>query len=99
MDIDFIIHKILTTPYVASVLSWISFGLIAGVVAKFLLPGQEGLGWVRTILVGILGAFIGGVAAKMMGFHVQVGWNILGFCCAVIGSVVLLLLNQLVTRS
>lgn len=99
MDMNQIIHKILTTPYVASILSWISFGLIAGVVAKFILPGQEGLGWIRTICVGILGAFIGGIGANMMGFSVHVGWNILGFCCAVIGSIVLLLLNRLVTRS
>lgn len=99
MDINQIIHKILSTPYLASILSWMSFGLIAGVAAKLLLPGQENLGWFRTIIVGIIGAFIGGIGANMMGFQVNIGWNIMGFICAVIGSVVLLLINRLVTRS
>jgi uncharacterized membrane protein YeaQ/YmgE (transglycosylase-associated protein family) len=99
MDINHAIHNILSTPYIASILSWVCFGLVAGVAAKLILPGEESMGWLRTIVVGILGAFIGGIGASMMGYNVNIGWNILGFCCAVIGSVVLLLLNRIVTRS
>jgi uncharacterized membrane protein YeaQ/YmgE (transglycosylase-associated protein family) len=94
-----IIHQILSFPYVATALSWLAFGLVAGIAAKLLLPGQENLGWIRTVGVGILGAFIGGIAANMMGYPIRMGWNLWGFACAVVGAVALLLVNRLVTRS
>jgi uncharacterized membrane protein YeaQ/YmgE (transglycosylase-associated protein family) len=99
MDINTIIQKILSIPYAASILGWAGFGLVAGVTAKIILPGQENLGWIRTIGVGIFGAFIGGLVASYFGYHVQVGWNPLGFVAAVVGSIALLLVNRVVTRS
>jgi uncharacterized membrane protein YeaQ/YmgE (transglycosylase-associated protein family) len=99
MDINLLIHRIMALPYVPSLISWIAFGLVAGVAAKLILPGQENLGWFRTICVGIAGAFIGGFTAARMGYHVTVGWNIYGFVAAVCESLVLLLINRVVTRS
>lgn len=86
-------------PYIPSLMSWMFFGLVAGVTAKLILPGQENLGWFRTIMVGVLGAFLGGFAAAHLGYHINVGWNIFGFIAAVAGSVVLLLIHRVVTRS
>ncbi len=99
MDINLFIRRLMALPYIPSLLSWIFFGLLAGVVAKLLLPGQEGLGWIRTILVGICGAFLGGFMATYLGYNVHVGWNALGFVAAVGGSVVLLLIHRLVTKT
>lgn len=99
MDINILIHRIMAMPYISSLMSWILFGLIAGVVAKLILPGQENLGWIRTVLVGIAGAFLGGFAAASMGYHVTVGWNIYGFIAAVIGAIFLLIIHRLVTKS
>ncbi len=99
MDINLMIQRIMALPYIPSLISWVAFGLIAGVVAKIILPGQENLGWIRTICVGIAGAFIGGFAATSMGYQITVGWNIFGFIAAVAGSIVLLLINRVVTRS
>jgi uncharacterized membrane protein YeaQ/YmgE (transglycosylase-associated protein family) len=99
MDINILIQRVMALPYVPSVISWIFFGLVAGVTAKLILPGQENLGWLRTILVGIVGAFLGGIGAASLGYNVHVGWNLLGFMAAVAGSVVLLLINRLVTKS
>mgnify|MGYP006869350914 CR=1 FL=1 len=42
------------------ILSWILFGLIAGLIAKAIRPGADPGGWIITILVGIVGAFVGG---------------------------------------
>jgi uncharacterized membrane protein YeaQ/YmgE (transglycosylase-associated protein family) len=99
MDINILIHRIMAVPYISSLMSWVFFGLIAGVVAKLILPGQENLGWLRTVFVGIAGAFLGGCAAAYMGYNVTVGWNIFGFIAAVCGSIILLLINRLVTKS
>jgi uncharacterized membrane protein YeaQ/YmgE (transglycosylase-associated protein family) len=99
MDINIFIHRIMAVPYLPTLISWVAFGLVAGVAAKLILPGQENLGWFRTILVGIAGAFIGGFVAAYMGYHVTVGWNIFGFIAAVSGAIVLLLINRVVTRS
>jgi uncharacterized membrane protein YeaQ/YmgE (transglycosylase-associated protein family) len=99
MDINILIQRIMAMPYVPSLISWVFFGLIAGVVAKLILPGQENLGWIRTVLVGIAGAFLGGFGATSLGYHVTVGWNLFGFMAAVAGSIVLLLINRLVTKS
>lgn len=99
MDINLIIQRTMATPYLPILISWVAFGLVAGVVAKLILPGQESLGWFRTVLVGIAGAFIGGFAATYLGYHVTVGWNIYGFIAAVCGSLALLIINRVVTRS
>lgn len=99
MDINGLILKIMALPYVPSLLSWMGFGLTAGVVAKVILPGQENLGWIRTIAIGILGAFLGGIIAAYWGWPVRLGWNFLGFLAAVAGSLLLLLINRVVTRT
>jgi len=99
MDVNIFIQRIMAMPYIPSAMSWLFFGLVAGVVAKVILPGQENLGWFRTIIVGIAGAFLGGFAASHMGYHINMGWNVHGFLAAVAGSVVLLLINRVVTRS
>lgn len=99
MDINSWIHYLYEMPYVSQAINWIIFGLIAGVAAKIALPGQENLGWLRTIGVGILGAFLGGFLATYLGYNVQIGWNLMGFLASVGGAIVLLLLNRVVTRS
>ncbi|MBY0316743.1 MAG: GlsB/YeaQ/YmgE family stress response membrane protein [Bdellovibrionales bacterium] len=93
------VQKFLAIPYVPLAVNWVGLGLASGVVAKVLLPGDEKLGWIRTILLGILGAFLGGVLAAQVGLNVRVGWNVYGFAAAVAGSLVLLLVNRVVTRS
>src|SRR5712692_6610525 len=48
------------------ILGWIFFGLIVGVIAKFLLPGRDPSGFLVTIGLGIAGAFVGGFLARLM---------------------------------
>jgi uncharacterized membrane protein YeaQ/YmgE (transglycosylase-associated protein family) len=45
---------------ITSIISWIVFGLIVGAIARFLVPGEQSMGWIATILVGVAGSFVGG---------------------------------------
>ena len=76
------------------ILLWIVFGLVVGVVAKFLMPGNDPGGIFVTILLGIVGATLGGWIGRVMGMYRE--GEPAGFIMAVVGAVVLLLLYRLV---
>ena len=77
-------------------LSWIVFGLVAGIVAKLLMPGRDPGGFIVTILLGIAGSLLGGYIAKLLG--IGGGW-LTGFVLAVIGALLLLAIYRLVKGS
>lgn len=81
------------------ILSWIAFGLLVGVLAKIILPGPENMGWIRTIIIGIAGSFVGGFLGSFFGFGTPASFTVPGIGTGVAGAIVLLLLNRLVTRS
>ena len=72
------------------VLSWIVMGLIAGAIAKFLMPGNDPGGFIITIVIGIVGAVVGGFIATALGLGDVTGFNIRTLLIAVGGSIVLL---------
>ena len=73
-------------------LSWILFGLIAGAVARLVVPGRQAIGCLGTLAVGIVGALIGGLIGEVvLGDKVRFRWDLGPFILAVAGSVVLLL--------
>ena len=67
-------------------------GLLAGAVAKFLLPGKDPGGCVTTIGIGVVGALLGGFLATYLGFGGLSGFDIRSFVIATLGSFLLLLL-------
>jgi uncharacterized membrane protein YeaQ/YmgE (transglycosylase-associated protein family) len=74
------------------ILAWIVFGLLAGAVARVVAPGRHRFGCLTTLIVGIAGAFIGGVIGNViLGHHVRFTFDLVPFLLAVVGSVVLLL--------
>ena len=74
-----------------AILSWIVFGLVAGAVAKLLMPGRDPGGIVITTLIGIAGAVVGGFLATRLGFGTVTGFDIRSFVIAVCGAMILLL--------
>jgi uncharacterized membrane protein YeaQ/YmgE (transglycosylase-associated protein family) len=72
------------------ILSWIVFGLIAGALAKLIMPGKDPGGVIVTILIGIAGAVIGGFIANALGFGGVNGFDFRSFLVAIVGSLVLL---------
>lgn len=79
-----------------SILGWIILGGLAGWLASVLVRGT-GLGILADILVGIVGAFIGGIIVSALGGSGVTGFNLWSFIVAVIGAVVLLLIVRLFT--
>ena len=75
------------------ILLWIVFGLVVGVVAKFLMPGRDPGGFIVTIVLGVVGAMLGGWIGRVMGLYRE--GEPAGFIMAVIGAVVLLGLYRL----
>jgi uncharacterized membrane protein YeaQ/YmgE (transglycosylase-associated protein family) len=78
------------------ILSWIVFGLIAGALAKFLMPGQDPGGCVITIIIGVVGAVLGGYLATMLGYGGISGFDFRSFVIAVIGSILLLIIWRMI---
>lgn len=71
-----------------SIIGWILFGLIVGVVAKLIMPGPDPGGMIVTILLGIVGALIGGFIGRMLGWYGE--GDPVGFIMAVIGAIIVL---------
>ena len=80
---------------VASIIGYIVVGLIVGVLARFLVPGRDPMGWIGTIVLGILGALIGGWAAGAI-FKDTAGVD---WIASIVAAVVLVLLWRAVTGS
>ena len=80
------------------ILSWIIFGLIAGVIAKFIMPGRDGGGFILTVVLGIIGAVVGGYISVYFGYGRVDGFNVGSFAVAVIGALVVLFVFRLVSR-
>jgi uncharacterized membrane protein YeaQ/YmgE (transglycosylase-associated protein family) len=76
-----------------SIIGWIFFGLIIGVVGKLLTPGRDPGGFILTILLGVTGALLGGFIGQSLGMY-QPG-DPAGFLMAVVGSIILLILYRL----
>lgn len=79
-----------------TILGWIVFGLVVGIVAKFLMPGRDPGGFILTITLGIVGAMVGGFLGRALGWYRE--GDPVGFLMAVLGSIVLLILYRLVAR-
>ena len=76
------------------ILGWILFGLIAGVIAKVLMPGKDPGGFIVTILLGIAGAVFGGFVGQAMGLYGE-GQGA-GMIMSILGAILLLFLYRMV---
>jgi uncharacterized membrane protein YeaQ/YmgE (transglycosylase-associated protein family) len=81
------------------ILSWIVLGLIAGALAKLLMPGKDGGGWIITMVLGIAGAFVGGYLGSMLGLGGSAsGVNLGSIVTATAGAFVLLFAYKLIKK-
>lgn len=72
------------------ILLWIVFGIVAGSVAKAVMPGPDRLGVIGTILVGVAGAIVGGLIGAVSGSAGVIGFDLRSFLMAIIGSLAVL---------
>jgi uncharacterized membrane protein YeaQ/YmgE (transglycosylase-associated protein family) len=80
------------------ILAWIVLGLIAGAIAKLLMPGDQRGGFILTALLGIGGALVGGFLGRQLGYVGVESFSLSSLIWAIGGSVLLLLLYGLVTK-
>lgn len=82
------------------IIAWIVFGLIAGVIAKLIMPGRDGGGFILTCILGIVGAVVGGWLATMFGIGGSIsGFNLHSFLVAVVGAILVLGVFRLLRRN
>jgi uncharacterized membrane protein YeaQ/YmgE (transglycosylase-associated protein family) len=81
------------------IIAWIVVGLIAGILAKWVMPGPDPGGVIVTILIGIAGAFIGGfVVNRLLGGPGVSGVNLSSILVSTLGAIILLAVYRLLTR-
>lgn len=79
-----------------TILGWLLFGLIAGFIARALVPGKDDIGFLQTILLGIVGSVVGGFLFGLLtvGFR---GFEPAGWIGSVIGAIIVLVIYNKVT--
>lgn len=69
-------------------------GLVAGLLARAIKPGSDPMGWIMTIVLGIVGAMLGGFVAGLIGINADGGFT--GLIFSVIGAIILLFLYEMI---
>lgn len=82
-----------------SFLGFLLLGLITGAIAKLILPGRQGGGWITTLILGVIGAILGGWLGGLV-FQIDYTgfFNVQSWMIAIVGSVIVLLLWGLLTQ-
>jgi uncharacterized membrane protein YeaQ/YmgE (transglycosylase-associated protein family) len=80
------------------VLSWILLGLVAGALAKFIMPGKDPGGCLVTIVIGVLGAVVAGFIGTLIGFGKIESFDLGGILLATIGALILLIIYRVVKK-
>ncbi|BCW08507.1 MULTISPECIES: GlsB/YeaQ/YmgE family stress response membrane protein [Micrococcaceae] len=81
------------------IIGWIILGLIAGAIAKAIMPGRQGGGWIATLLLGIVGAVLGGwIGSAIFKVGINEFWSISTWLLAIGGALIVLVIWGLVTR-
>ncbi|MGO1507945.1 MAG: GlsB/YeaQ/YmgE family stress response membrane protein [Microbacteriaceae bacterium] len=78
-------------------LAFLLLGLIAGAIAKLILPGKQGGGWFVTLLLGVVGAILGGwLGSLIFGVGINEFWSLSSWALAIGGAIIVLLIYGLI---
>ena len=81
------------------IIAFLILGLIAGAIAKMILPGRQGGGWVITLVLGVVGALLGGfIGNAIIGVGLEEFWSIQTWLVAIIGSIIVLVIYGFFSR-
>ncbi|MFN4002389.1 GlsB/YeaQ/YmgE family stress response membrane protein [Microcella sp.] len=81
------------------IIGWIILGLVSGAIAKAILPGNQGGGWVITLVLGVVGALLGGfIGSQLFNVGLEGFFDITTWLLAIGGAIIVLLIYGLVTR-
>lgn len=76
---------------ITSILGWIVFGLIVGAIARLLMPGRQNMGWLMTIVLGIVGSFAGGALSSLLFGSSEGIFHPGGWIMSILGALILLI--------
>ncbi len=83
-----------------TILGYIVIGLLGGAIAKAILPGKQGGGWLATMILGIVGALLGGfIGGAILGVKYDKIFSIEGLLFSVLGALLVLFIYGLVTKN
>ncbi len=74
---------------ITSIIGWVLFGLVAGVIARALHPGNDSMGMLGTIALGVTGSLLGGAVAYLLGYGTSVTQGA-GWLLSILGAIILL---------
>ncbi|RLP73198.1 GlsB/YeaQ/YmgE family stress response membrane protein [Mycetocola tolaasinivorans] len=78
--------------------AFLILGLIAGAIAKAILPGKQNGGWFATLILGVVGAVVGGwIGSLLFNAKIESFWNLGSWALAIVGSIVVLLIYGAIT--
>lgn len=80
------------------IISWIVFGLIVGALARLFLPGDDPMGWLATLVLGVVGSVVGGFVGSLIWGTADGGFQPGGFFLSLLGAILLLLIWRRVGR-
>ena len=80
------------------IIAWIVVGLVAGLLAKLVMPGDDPGGIIVTALIGMAGALVGGFIVGLLGGSGATGFNIWSILVATLGAIILLAIYRLIAR-
>jgi uncharacterized membrane protein YeaQ/YmgE (transglycosylase-associated protein family) len=79
--------------------SFLLFGLVVGLIARFLLPGSQPMGWIMTIVLGVVGSFVGGFITSLVLGHESLGVRAAGWIMSVVGAMIVLFIYAKVAKN
>lgn len=79
-------------------IAWIVLGLIVGILAKWLMPGPDGGGFIMTVILGIVGAMVGGFISSFFGLGTVDGFNLGSMVIALLGAMLVLFIYRKLQR-
>ncbi|WP_342373209.1 GlsB/YeaQ/YmgE family stress response membrane protein [Propioniciclava soli] len=81
-------------------IGWIVLGLLAGAIAKAIMPGNQGGGWLATLLLGVVGAVVGGwIGSAVFNIGLENFWSLQTWLVAILGALLVLAIWGFVTRN
>lgn len=76
------------------IISWVVLGLIVGILAKWIMPGKDGGGFIMTTILGVIGALVGGFISSRLGMGTVDGFNIGSLTIAILGALLVLFIYR-----
>ena len=83
--------------HIMNIILWVIFGAIAGFIADLIMSSDHGL--IEDVILGIVGAFIGGFIMNFLGQSGVTGFNIYSFVVAIVGAVMLIFIGRMFHRN